>query len=255
MQRPEILFEDDHIIVGNKPAGVLTLPDRYDPDAPTMITWLQRHRDRVYVVHRLDRDTSGLLLVALTADAHQGLSRQFADRHVGKRYLALVGGSPEWVRRTIDLPLRADADRRHRTRVDRAGGKHAVTHATVVERFDSHALVEAEPETGRTHQVRVHLAEAGHPIVCDPLYGNGEPLLLSSFKRKYNPGRREERPLVARTALHASELRFIHPSTGEAKSPSASLPRDMNAAVKQLTKFGTTTMSTVSRNERGDSRY
>jgi RluA family pseudouridine synthase len=238
MQRPEILFEDHHILVVAKPAGLLTVPDRYVPDAPNLVTWLKRERSDVFVVHRLDRDTSGLVLLALTPDAHRVLSVQFTNRQVRKQYLALVDGSPAWDDRTLDLPLRADADRRHRTRVDPTGGKDARTHVTVVERFDSYALVQAVPETGRTHQIRVHLAEAGHPIVSDPLYGDGEPLFLSSFKRRYKPGRHEERPLVGRTALHASELSFTHPATGEMTSYSAPLPRDMNAAVRQLARFG-----------------
>ncbi len=252
MQRPKVLFEDAHILVVAKPAGLLTVPDRYDPEVPTLVAWLQRERSRVFVVHRLDRDTSGLVVLALTANAHQVLSDQFTDRQVDKRYLALVAGSPAWEDRKIDLPLRTDADRRHRTRVDHAGGKEAVTHVSVVERFDSYSLVEAMPETGRTHQIRVHLAEVGLPVVSDPLYGDGEPLFLSSFKRDYKSSRHEERPLVGRTALHASELRFAHPATNEMTSHSASLPRDMNAAVKQLARFGPASSSPFP-NDRRDS--
>ena len=250
MQRPEILHEDPHLLVVNKPAGLLTLPDRYEPGAQTLVAYLEKYRDKIFVVHRLDRDTSGLIVVALTAAAHQRLSMQFAGRAVEKHYLALVDGSVGWQQRTIDLPLRVNADRRHRTRVDHRDGKRASTSVNVLERFDAHALVEALPQTGRTHQIRVHLAAAGHPIIGDPLYGAGKPLYLSSFKRRYNPGRREERPLIARTALHASRLRFKHPDTDQYVLHEVEPPRDFSAAVSQLRKYGKTMVLPASQEPR-----
>lgn len=237
-QKPAVIYEDSHLVVVSKPPGLLTLPDRYDPAAPHLLLFLEQNRPRVFVVHRLDRETSGLVVAALTAEAHRSLSIQFSEREVGKRYLALITGTPDWETTTVDLPLRTDADRRHRTRVDRAAGRRAVTHLSVLERYDAHALIEAMPETGRTHQVRVHLAAIGHAIVADALYGDGRPLLLSSFKRNYSPSRREERPLVVRTALHAAALEFLHPEGRIPLRYEAPLHRDMNAAVSQLRKFG-----------------
>ncbi len=237
-QKPEIVREERSFVVVNKPAGLLSIADRYDPDAHTLVSWLERDRSRVLVVHGLDRNTSGLIVAALAADAHRALSMQFEKGSVRKLYVALVSGAPAWAERTIDLPLKADADRRHRTRVDRNGGKPSVTHVEVLEWYDRHALVRARPETGRTHQIRAHLAHCGHPIVADPLYGDGLPLFLSSFKRKYTPGRHEERPLIARTALHAASLDFRHPDNDEPLSFTAPIARDLNAASRQLAKFG-----------------
>ncbi len=237
-QRPELVYEDEQILVAIKPPGLHSVPDRYDPAQPSLSVILGRDRPEVFVVHRLDKDTSGLVVMALTPAAHRSLSMQFTNREVKKAYLALVKGAPEWDEKTLEFPLRVDADRRHRTRVDRQDGKPSVTRVRVLERFDSYSLVEAMPETGRTHQIRVHLVTAGHPVVADPLYGDGKPLMLSSFKHKYKPGRREERPLVARTALHAVTLEFRHPTTDNVANFAAPVFRDMKAATQQLRKFG-----------------
>ena len=237
-----VLHSDEYLLVVDKPSGILSIPDRYDPDAQVATTELRSDWGRLFVVHRLDKDTSGVLIFAREAEAHRVLSEAFESRSVAKTYRALVRGSPSWDETACELPLRADGDRLHRTVVDAHKGKRSRTVFTVLERyvgggsFWSAALVEAHPETGRTHQVRVHLAALGHPCLCDPLYGDGEALLLSKLKRRWKGDPLDERPLLARSALHALRAEFPHPATGLALTFEAPLPKDMRAAIAQLAK-------------------
>jgi RluA family pseudouridine synthase len=215
---------------------------------------------RLWVVHRLDRDTSGVLVLARTPDAHRALNGQFEARVLRKVYHALVRGDPPWTEKVVDLALLPDGDRRHRTvviqqytasRAGRSGagkrgarkpggGKPALTKCRVLERFGpSYALVEAIPKTGRTHQIRAHLSALGTPIVADALYGGGTGLFLSTIKPGYTKGREPERPLLARTGLHALALTLEHPLTQETLHFEAPYPKDLNAALRQLGKYCT----------------
>jgi 23S rRNA pseudouridine1911/1915/1917 synthase len=231
-----IVFEDDHLLVIDKPAGLLVLPDRYRANLPNLYTILNEELGKAFIVHRIDKETSGLMVVAKTEEAHSVLSRQFESREVHKQYLALTVGSSTQEEGVIDLPL-AESDRQAGVmRVDRKSGKASQTAFGVVERFVGYALVRAEPRTGRTHQIRVHLSEAGMPIVSDPLYGDGKPFFLSQVKRGYKPVG-EEKPLLNRTALHAAELVFTHPSTGERVHFVAEMPKDMRSVLQYLRKF------------------
>ena len=170
---PEILvlYLDNHLLVVAKPAGLPTLVDGYHPEAPYLVGVLKATYGRLWVVHRLDRETSGVIVFARTAAAHRPLNTQFEQRQALKPYHALVQGLPAWDSQNIHLPLRPDGDRRHRTVVDPQHGKPAETGLRVLERFDRCALLQAVPHTGRTHQIRAHLAALGHPIAADPLYG------------------------------------------------------------------------------------
>jgi RluA family pseudouridine synthase len=232
-----VLLSDEAILVVDKCPGVLSVPDRYDPDAPVASSALAKDWGRLYVVHRLDKDTSGVLIFARTPDAHRALSAAFESRSVAKVYRALVRGSPSWDETACELPLRADGDRLHRTVVDAHKGKPSSTAFAVVARYKDCALVEARPRTGRTHQVRVHLSALGHPCLCDPLYGDGKPFLLSKFKKRWKGDPFDERPLMSRTALHALSAEFPHPASGAAITVEAPLPKDLRASMAQLEKI------------------
>jgi RluA family pseudouridine synthase len=232
-----VLLSDDSLLVVDKCPGVLSVPDRYDPDAAVASSILAKDWGRLFVVHRLDKDTSGVLIYARNADSHRALSAAFESRSVSKTYRALVHGSPTWDETVCDLPLRADGDRLHRTVVDAHKGKSSVTAFVVVARYKDYALVEARPETGRTHQVRVHLSALGHPCLCDPLYGDGKPFLLSKLKKRWKGDPFDERPLMSRAALHALQAEFPHPASGEIVKVEAPLPKDMRASISQLEKL------------------
>lgn len=230
----DILFEDDRFLVANKPSGLLSIPDRYDITAPTIITLLDRPGAKP--VHRLDRETSGTIAIALTDEAHRVLNDQFAERVVKKVYHALVQGEPLAENFTVDSPIAVSQGRNHRSVIS-ADGKEAVTEFSLVKRLGPYSLLEARPLTGRTHQIRVHLESQRLPIVADTLYGNGNQLFLSSVKRSYTPGRREERPLMGRLALHAFQLGFSDPASGEALTFEAPHPKDFRATLNQLSKL------------------
>ena len=233
----EILYADTTIIAVNKPSGMLSIPDRYDPDAPVALTFLESDFGELFVVHRIDKDTSGVLVYARNAEAHRVLNRQFATREVDKSYLALVRGRVENDEWECDLPLLVDADRQHRTIVNAKYGKDAFSRFGTVEKFRDYSLVRIKPETGRTHQVRVHCAATGYPIAADPLYGDGKPILLSQLKRRWRGDAFEERPLMARTALHAERIVFAHPDDRRSMDISAPLPKDFSALLFQLRKL------------------
>lgn len=210
-----ILWTDDTLLVINKPAGLPTLPDGYNPAAPHVKSVLEPQFGRLWIVHRLDRFTSGVLLLARSAAAHRSLNMQFEQHQIQKIYHAVIIGQPEWESHTVELPLRADGDRRHRTVADACGGRPAATRLRRLQTLGEFCLVEAQPLTGRTHQIRAHLSAIGFPILGDALYGGGEP----------------SAPLT-RLALHARQLTFQHPLTAEPITIEAPYPRDFAAILK-----------------------
>ena len=216
-----IVYADSDLLVVNKPAGLPVLPDGYNPEAPFLKGVLQAEHGPLWVVHRLDKDTSGVVVLARNAPAHRSLNIQFEKRQVSKIYHALALGNPTWESYSVNLPLRVDADRRHRTAVDAHGGKPAATDLRILERFSTCVLIEARPHTGRTHQIRVHLAAVGLPILSDSLYGDRSP----------DP---DATSLIDRLALHAWRLSFTHPTTGQAAVYVAAYPEDFAAAVELL---------------------
>lgn len=243
-EKLEILFIDDSLLAVNKPAGLAALPDGYDARAPHLKTLLEPEYGRLWIVHRLDRDTSGVILLARTSQAHRALNSQFEDRQARKHYHALVCGCPEWETKTTHLALRADGDRRHRTVVDARQGKPAASEFRVVEQFRAAApliglsLMEAVPFTGRTHQIRAHLAALNLPILGDRLYGGAAALYLSMLKPGFRPGTTSEPALIQRCALHAESLEIIHPETGQILRLQARYPKDFNAALRMLRRYG-----------------
>lgn len=237
--KPEILFEDEQLIVANKPPGLLSIPDRFALEKPNLLALLTHEYGKVWTVHRIDRETSGLICFARNEEAHRRLSQQFEQRTVEKTYLALLDGGATPEAGTIDRPI-AESHTQPGKMVVAKKGKNAVTHYQVVERFRLFTLVEARIETGRTHQIRVHFESIGHPLAVDSLYGRREALLLSEIKQKgYHLGRgQEERPLMSRMPLHAWKLALDHPHTGERMEFEAPLPKDFAAVLKQLRKWG-----------------
>lgn len=231
-----ILFKDESILAVNKPSGLLSAPDRYDPEALVVSRELEMEHGRLWPVHRLDLDTSGVLLFARDEETHRVLSMGFEAREVRKVYHAVVNGRPTWANTVCDLSLSPDGDRMHRTIIDGAG-KPSVTEFHVIGAHAKMAIVEARPQTGRTHQIRVHLTALGYPVACDPLYGDGKPVLLSKIKRRWKGDEKRERPLISRTALHAFSIELAHPVTGASMRIEAPYPKDFRALVTQLEKL------------------
>ena len=213
LQYPEqlILWSDDSLLAVNKPSGMLTLPDGYDRTLPHLRSILEPTFGRLWIVHRLDRETSGIIVLGRSADAHRHLNTQFQEHRASKLYHALVAGQPTWERYTASDPLRQDGDRRHRTVVDPITGKPAITGFRVLRRLEGYSLLEAAPLTGRTHQIRTHLKHIGHPILGDPLYGDPTQPCHA---------------LLPRLGLHALSLTLIHPKTEQPTTFEAPYPQD-----------------------------
>ncbi len=211
----QVLFQDAALLAINKPAGLATLPDGYDPSLPHIKSILQQQYGQLWIVHRLDKNTSGVLLLARTAGAHRSLNTQFEQHTVTKVYHALAHANPGWDEKTVDLPLRLNGDRQHRTVIDPEHGKSAITHFTVLERLGSYCLIQAIPETGRTHQIRAHIAALGIAILGDVLYRarivNGGPRQSESVAGGQESGLFWSEGI----ALHAWSLEVDHPITGE----------------------------------------
>ncbi len=237
MVLPPVIYEDEALLVFDKPTGLLVAPDRWDKQKANLMTLVHaRLGTQVANVHRLDRDTSGVLLCAKTKEALDVLSGQFQGKTAEKTYHALaVGAAPEG-EIAIDLGLAEDPARPGLMRVVKRGGKPSCTVVRRLEQFLGFVWLECRPQTGRTHQIRVHLAARGLPILNDRFYGTDAQLLLSRLKRGYK-GREHERPLIGRLALHASALSVTHPMTRERMTLEAPLPNEFLVALKYLRRF------------------
>ena len=233
-----VIYNDDDIVVLNKRSGLLIAADRYDPEAPRLDLLAEQEFGKLYAVHRIDKDTSGIVIYAKNPDAHRNLCMQFENREVHKTYHCLVWGHPLWTDETVNLKLLPDGDSRHRTTINSRFGKPSVTEFHNIGSCGPFSWIEAKPLTGRTHQIRAHLQAINFSIVCDPLYsGNQKPVKLSDFKKKYNGDTEEEKPLLSRLALHAYKLEITHPKTGEKMTFTAPYQKDMDALRKQLAKI------------------
>jgi 23S rRNA pseudouridine1911/1915/1917 synthase len=230
-----IVFENDEIVALNKPAGLLSIPDREGKDI-SLKSLLKEKYGEIFTVHRLDRDTSGLIIFAKNSEAHKHLSLQFEARQTKKIYQGLVIGSPAERTGTIDAPI-AEHPALNGTMIIHRKGKESITDYEVLEDFGIFSLLQFRIHTGRTHQIRVHMKNIGHPIVCDPVYGDGKPILVSALKSKFKLSKdiEEERPILGRLALHSFLIAFtdINGKTIELEAP---LPKDIRATLQQLAK-------------------
>jgi 23S rRNA pseudouridine1911/1915/1917 synthase len=237
----DVVFEDEYLIVINKPAGLVVHPAPGNPDK-TLVNALIAHCGeslkgiggvaRPGIVHRLDKETSGLMVAAKTAKVHEALSDLFAARDITRSYIALVRGGPTPRKGTIKGNIDRSRHNRKKMAVVRDGGRHAVTHYEVKKSYGPAeapwaSLTECRLETGRTHQIRVHLAHIGHPVVGDPLYGSG-------MKLKGGKAAPESLKTFPRQALHAAELGFIHPVSHEQLHFTSDAPDDFASLIKDL---------------------
>ena len=241
-----MIYEDENSAALNKSSGIAVSPDRWDPSLDRLDKLAEKslNLQKIYIVHRIDRDTSGLVIFAKNSETHKALSAAFEERRVKKRYIAVIHGRPSWSETVCDLPLVPNGNKQHLTIIDKFRGKKSLTRFRLLGSAGNYSILEVFPETGRTHQIRVHLASMGHSVVCDELYGKTKPVLLSSFKRGWRGDPLDERPLLSRLGLHAAEL-FIPDYVGHAGEETAAetglslkapLPRDLSALIRQMEK-------------------
>jgi RluA family pseudouridine synthase len=225
----DIIYKDEHILMINKPAGLSVLPEGWEPDAPYLVKTLEEEYEKIWVVHRLDKFTSGVLVFALNAEAHRSLNIQFEKHEIEKVYRAITVGAPPWKERITKFPLRVNVGHKHRTMVDNKNGMRSETKfkvlnwvqispdsSSLAHYAEGVALVEARPMTGRTHQIRVHAYALGYPLLGDTLYSAPET------------------DIINRPALHAHSLSFTHPVTNERVTFTAPYPADFKKAIKRL---------------------
>ncbi len=209
-----ILHTDENILVINKPAGLPVLPDGWEKDAPYLVKSLEEQFGRIFIIHRLDKITSGVMVFARDAETHRTLNLQFENHQAEKTYHAIMQGNPKWNEKITKYPLRANVGHKHRTMIDDKNGKHSETRFKILKRYQEAALIEARPMTGRTHQIRVHAYALGHPLLGDLLYGA------------------DKTDLIARPALHAQAL--VIEINGERFNFKAAYPDDFRAALEGL---------------------
>ncbi|MDQ7051556.1 MAG: RluA family pseudouridine synthase [candidate division KSB1 bacterium] len=244
----DIVYEDEALLVVNKPAGMVVHP-AFANYTGTLVNALLYHyqqnlsslggSDRPGIVHRLDKDTSGLMVVAKNDKVHAELARQFSEKTASRKYLAVVWGKLPHREQTVSNYLARSPKNRLKMTVVQEGGKWAVTHIRVIEQFSLAALVEARLETGRTHQIRVHMAYIGHPVLGDPIYG-GRRHAITGLSQDKTAFAVQLLRFMPRQALHAYELQLIHPLQGKDMIFEAPLPEDMQKLLAVLRKHDCT---------------
>ena len=230
-----VVFENDDFVAINKPSGLLTIPDR-EQSEKSLKEFLTEKYGAIFTVHRLDKDTSGMVLFAKNESTHKYLSKLFEDRKVEKYYLGIVIGQPANITGTIDAPITEHLTQKGLMTIHKSG-KPSQTSYVVLDGNKHFSLVSFQLHTGRTHQIRVHSKNIGHPLACDPLYGDGKPLLLSAVKKKFKLSKHDEkeRPMISRLALHSYKLIFDD-ADGKKIELLAEMPKEFRALMAQLKK-------------------
>ncbi len=231
-----IVFENEAFVALNKPAGLLSIPDR-EQSEKSLKELLQEKYGTIYTVHRLDKDTSGLIIFAKNEQTHKYFSKLFEERKIEKYYIGIVLGCPAQESGLIDAPIAEHSTQKGLMTVHR-NGKPSSTSYEVLEHHKQFSLVSFQLHTGRTHQIRVHAKNIGHPLACDPLYGDGKPVLLSAIKKKFKLSKHEleERPMIERVALHSHRLVFVD-EQGNSMDLMAEMPKEFRALMTQLKKI------------------
>ena len=228
--RNEVIYQDQNIVVVNKPAGVLSIPDRYNSKLENVYSWITSIYEDARPIHRLDKYTSGILCFARGQEAFKHFSQAFDKRTIEKYYQAIVIGIPAPKVGIINQSL--EKIKGQNQVIISKRGKRAQTNYTVMETYGSFALLHIQIITGRTHQIRAHLQSIGHPLLVDPVYGGKDGFMLSEIKPAYKK-RDQERPLLGRTPLHASKIILPLPD-GQTLTVEAPLPKDMRAVIRQM---------------------
>lgn len=231
-----IIFENEDFVAIDKPSGLLTIPDRAQTEK-SLKEMLAEKYGNIYTVHRLDKDTSGLVLFAKNVTTHQFLSQLFEERKIEKYYLGIVIGMPTDASGKIDAPIAEHPINKGMMTIHR-NGKPSLTSYEVLDSNKHFSMLSFQLHTGRTHQIRVHCKNMGHPLACDDLYGDGKPILLSSIKKKFKLSKNdeEERPMISRLALHSYKLIFKN-NKGERIEITAEAPKQFRALMAQLKKI------------------
>jgi len=230
-----VIAETENWIALNKPSGLLSIPDREGKEVSLKKLLIEKYGN-IFTVHRLDKDTSGLIVFAKNETAHKHLSLQFENRSTTKIYQGIVIGSPQNKKETINASIMEHPVKKGTMVINRKG-KEAITDYEVLEDFGIYSLVQFQIHTGRTHQIRIHMKDLGHPIACDEVYGDGKTILLSSFKKKFNLAKNveEEKPILGRLGLHSQKLSFTD-IDGKKYELESELPKDFRALLQQLRK-------------------
>jgi 23S rRNA pseudouridine955/2504/2580 synthase/23S rRNA pseudouridine1911/1915/1917 synthase len=232
-----LIFENDDFVVLNKPSGLLSVPDREGKEISLKRLLQEKYAPaQIFAIHRLDKGTSGLIVFAKNESTHKFLSFQFENRETKKIYLGLVISSPIEKRGSIDAPIMEHPSKKGIMVINRKG-KESLTDYEVMEDFGIYSWMRFQIFTGRTHQIRVHMKDIGHPIVCDEVYGDGKPVFVSSIKRRFKLSKNveEEQPILSRLALHAYQLKFTGRDNNQYEFE-APLPKDLRATLQQLSK-------------------
>ncbi|MCX7957288.1 MAG: RNA pseudouridine synthase [Endomicrobia bacterium] len=233
-----IIYEDEDYLIVNKNAGISTLPERYDILQPNLLQMLQKIYKKIFVLHRLDKETSGLIIFAKNELAHKHLSQQFLNREIQKLYIAVTYGVIPIDEGKIELPIGENQNDLKKVKIDFVKGKPSITEYKIIERFKDFTFIQAKPITGRRHQIRIHLSAIGYPLVADKLYSNKQKLFLSEIKQNYKFKKAEfEKPIIERTALHSYRIEFYHFRKKQNFVLYATPSQDLQLLIKYLRKY------------------